>query len=131
CKWRQLPTDFSPWSTVYTWFCRWRTDGTWRQLNDVLRPQVRLQAGRNPSRRASAVDSQSVKTTEQVGARGYDSSKQVKGHKPTIWVDSLGLLLAVSVSPANVPDLRATCDLLYAALWAGLTLVRRPGGAKG
>src|SRR5262249_47549023 len=134
-------------------------DGTWQRLNDALRPRVRLQAGRDPSPRASAVDSQSVKTAEQGGPRGYDSGKHVRGRKRHLWVDSLGLLLAVSVTPADVPDARAACDLLYAVLWAGLArlavvyadaayaaaylaaalvgapfrlaLVRRPEGAKG
>src|SRR5437764_5072428 len=78
CQWRLLPHDFPPWSTVHTWYRRWRSDGTWDRLNDALVPQVRGQAGREPTPRASAVDSQSVKTTEMGGVRGFDGGKRVK-----------------------------------------------------
>ena len=85
CQWRLLPHDFPPWSTVHTWYRRWRLDDTWDRINDALVPQVRCRAGRNPSPRASAVDSQSVKTTEMGGVRGFDGGKNVKGRKRHIW----------------------------------------------
>jgi transposase len=112
CQWRMLPKDFPPWSTVHTWYRRWRTDGTWERINEALRPQARRQAGRQPSPRSSAVDSQSVKTAGQGGERGYDAGKKVSGRKRHIWVDSTGLLLAVLVTAADVHDARAACDLL-------------------
>ena len=62
--WRALPHDFPPWSTVYTYFRAWRRDGTWDRIHDALRDRVRAKGGREASRRAAILDSQSVKTTE-------------------------------------------------------------------
>ncbi len=124
CQWRLLPHDFPPWSTVHTWYRRWRHDGTWERINEALRQQVRSAAGRHPSPRSSAADSQSVKTTPQGGAKGFDSGKKVHGRKRHLWVDSLGLLLAVLVTAAGVHDSRAACDLFHRRLWADLPRLR-------
>jgi|SRR5271168_3828140 len=124
CQWRLLPKDFPPWSTVHTWYRRWRRDGTWENLHEALRRQVRLQAGRHPSPRVSAVDSQSVKTTEVGGEAGYDGGKKIRGRKRHIWVDNMGLLLAVAVTAADVQDGRGACDLLLGRDWDGLPRLR-------
>jgi putative transposase len=120
CQWRLLPHDFPPWSTVHTWYRRWRNDGTWQRINEALRQQVRSAAGRDPNPRASAADSQSVKTTPQGGSKGFDNGKKVRGRKRHIWVDSLGLLLAVLVTAADVHDSRAGCELFHRRLWEEL-----------
>jgi putative transposase len=117
CQWRLLPHDFPPWSTVHTWYRRWRRDGTWDRISEALRQRVRTEAGRHPSPRSSAADSQSVKTTPQGGEAGFDSGKKVKGRKRHIWVDSMGLLLAVLVTAADVHDSRAACELFHGRVW--------------
>ena len=92
CAWRLLPHDFPPWQTVYGYFRSWRKAGVWEQMNDALRESVRVEASREEQPSAAILDSQSVKTTETKGERGYDSNKNIKGRKRHILVDVMGLL---------------------------------------
>lgn len=105
-QWRMLPTDCPKWQSVYTYFRRFRRDGTWRRIHDALRASVRRRAGRHKHPTAGCLDSQSVATTETAApsTRGCDWHKHVKGRKRLLLVDTQGLVMAVAVTAANVQD---------------------------
>lgn len=104
CQWDMLPHDLLPKSSVYDYFAAWRNDGSWQRMMDCLRGQVRVAAGRDETPSAGSVDSQTVKTTEQGGERGYDGGKKITGRKRHLFVDTLGLVLCVLVTAAATDD---------------------------
>jgi putative transposase len=104
CQWAMIPKDLAKRSTAFDYFSAWKKDGTWQKIMDTLRRQVRVQAGREPEPQKAAIDSQTVKGSEAGGPRGYDGGKKIRGRKRHIIVDSMGLLMVVLVSAANVDD---------------------------
>jgi putative transposase len=115
CQWRYLPKDFPPKSTVWRYFDEWRHNGTLDAIHDLLRKKVRTQEKPYSPRTTASVDSQSVDTTSGGEQRGRDNAKNVDGRKRHIVVDSLGLLLAVLVTAADVDD-AAAAPKLFARL---------------
>src|SRR2546421_1384437 len=107
CKWRSLPKDFAPKSTVWRYFDEWRHNGTLDTIHGFLRKKARSAEKPYSPRTTASVDSQSVDTTPGGEQRGRDNAKNVDGRKRHIVVDSMGLLLAVLVTAADVDDAKA------------------------
>jgi putative transposase len=114
CQWRALPKDFPPFTTVQYYFYHWRDTQLWRRINRALVARARRALGRKPTPSAGVIDSQTVKTTESGGPRGFDPAKRMKGRKRHLVTDTEGWLLAVQVHPADIQDNHGAVPLLKA-----------------
>jgi transposase len=113
--WRMLPPGiFPPATTVQHYFYSWRDQGLWSSLNHALLMLVRETAGREASPTAGVIDSQSVKTAESGGPRGFDAGKKISGRKRHIITDTLGLLVGAVIHAANVQDRDGAANVLRA-----------------
>jgi putative transposase len=115
CAWRLLPKAFPPWRAVYKAFRGWAHAGTFELMHDRLRQQWRDRVGRAPEPTAAIIDAQSTRSTAQGGNTGFDAGKKVKGRKRNLVVDTLGLLLAVTVTAASVQDRDAAAQVVALA----------------
>ena len=85
CKWRQLPHDFPPYSTVHSFYRRARINGLWNKILEHIVKKARINAGRKESPSYAIVDSQSVKTTLASEERGIDGGKKQKEENGILW----------------------------------------------
>ncbi|MGW4048607.1 IS5 family transposase [Streptomyces sp. NPDC004721] len=135
-KWRNLPVDYGiHWKTLHATFTRWSRDGFTLALHNDLREKVREAEGRDQEPSAAVIDSQSVRAAETVGAdsRGWDAGKKVGGRKRHVIVDTIGMVLVVLVTAANVQDrdgARPALELLR-DLYERVVLVWADGGYAG
>jgi putative transposase len=104
CRWDMLPHDLPARSTVFNHLSQWKADGTWQEILDALRRQVRVAGGHDPSPSVASIGSQTVEATEVADSRGYDGGRKITGRKRHILVDKLGLLPAVVVPVASADD---------------------------
>jgi transposase len=102
CQWRQLPREFTPYTTVRHY--AWRDSGVLERINFEVLLQAREAAGHEPSPSAGIIDSQSVKTTEAGGPRGFDAAKKINRRKRHVITDTTGLLVGAEVHPADMQD---------------------------
>ncbi len=115
CAWRLLPKTFPPWQASYKSFSRWAAAGVFEAMHDRLRQQWRDRMGKAPEPTAAIIDAQSTRSTAQGGNTGFDAGKKVKGRKRHLVVDTLGLLLAVTVTAASVQDRDAAAEVVAQA----------------
>lgn len=105
CQWRNLPSEYPSWSSVYYHFAKWSQDGTLERINTALCQLDRLKRGRQATPTAALIDSQSVKTSKEASEVGFDGGKMIKGHKRHLITDTVGNMLTVVVTAANISDI--------------------------
>jgi len=125
CQWRMMPTAIGNGPTIYGYFRRWRLTEVWERVMEPLRPWERQSQGRLPEPSACCADSQSIKTATQGEDVGFDGHKKLKGRKRHLLVDTLGLIVAVVVTAANMDDRLGLVPRLKRYFASGVTRLRK------
>ena len=125
CPWRLVPKEFGHWSTIYSYFKRWRREGVWARVMEALRQEERRYLGRQTEPSAGSMDSQRIKTATQREDIGFDGNNKSKGRKRHILVDTLGLIIAVVVTSADTDDRLGLVELLSQYLADGVKRLRK------
>jgi putative transposase len=133
CQWRNVSKDLPPWSSVYHYYRLWTRSALLSQIHAHLGQPVRLESGKKRQPTAAILDSQTIKSSETSGERGYDAGKKINGRKRHLLVDTMGLLLMVMVLPANLQDRDGARQMLNRCprIYKALRLIWADGGYAG
>lgn len=135
CQWRSLPKTYPPFSICFYYYQLWQRNGLWVKINQCLVEAYRCRQGKDRSPSVGIIDSQSVKNSEWgVPDKGFDGYKRIKGRKRHIVVDTLGCLLVVIVTAANLSDSKVAptvCKRLQAMGYERLATILADGGYRG
>ena len=133
CQWRMIPKDFPKWQLVYYYYSKWSDDGTWDLILDRLRSRARFKKGQNENPSMGIMDSQSVRSANNMALKGIDGNKKIKGRKRHVVVDRNGWLIAVMVCVANIHDCKAAELLIrvFEESIIGIKLLIADGGYRG
>jgi putative transposase len=111
-QWRNFPSSYPKWQSVYYYFYKWTQDGTIKSLNMSLNSLIRMQSGKEATPSLGCVDSQSIKLAPMIFEdKGIDGNKKINGRKRQLLVDTLGFVWACNVHAANLPDTIMGCEL--------------------
>lgn len=132
CQWRYLPSEYPIWSSVNYHYNKWAKDGTFEKMNTILAQVERQKRGRTASPTGALIDSQSVKTTKEASEVGFDGGKWIKGHKRHVVTDTVGNMLKVVVTAANISDTAGGIEALTGikAIYPGIAKIWADGGYK-
>jgi putative transposase len=114
CQWRSLPKYYPHWSTVHHYHLDWSKDGTWERVGQHIVELARQAEDRDPEPTAGVIDARTVRGAATVtsSTRGYDAGKKISGRKNFGIVDTLGLILCLSVVAASTSDNAGGIELL-------------------
>lgn len=112
-QWRLLPKEYPVWQLTYYYSKKWLLNVIWDTIQNTICELIRIKKGKKACPTLGIIDSQTVKNSEWgLPEKGYDGNKKINGRKRHMVVDTLGLLLCIIVTPANIHDCKAAEELL-------------------